>query len=140
MKINAYIFSLFMFIAMILVVMPTMPHHHHSDRMICMKDDVSADDCCSSRHTPHHHPSDDPCCTDSCYTQIINAESGREQIAPTEPFHIQKAVFTAVLLSGCFTLPDGIVHYRDYVYIEALHGIAPAYAASPRAPPFVLSI
>lgn len=140
MKINPYIFCLLMLIGLIVVVMPAIPHHHHSDSMICMKNDITADDCCSSHHTPHHHPYDDPCCPDACHTQIIKAEFASQQEELSDAFVIQETILFATLLSELLSQPGYVAPYRDYVYIESLHGTFVPCAASPRAPPRLFTI
>lgn len=139
MKTNPYIFSLFMFVGLILVIMPTMPHHHHSDNVICMKNDINTDDCCSSHHTPHHHPYDDPCCTDTCHTQMIRSESALQHAGLTIPFQVQEVILSFTPLIVLPAPPDNITRYRDYVYIESLHGAFITCAAGLRAPPSLLT-
>ena len=34
-----------MFISMVMLVVPVIPHHHHNNGLICMKNDI-APDCC----------------------------------------------------------------------------------------------
>ncbi|MCD7900019.1 MAG: hypothetical protein LUH22_09130 [Bacteroides sp.] len=134
MKINPYIFAFFMFVSLILVVMPTMPHHHHSDGRICMLDDIQADDCCTHHH-PHHHPYDDPCCTGDCLTQIIKAEVAHQDTDLIQAAYIHTITLFSISLLKYLTPPLEIPDFDDYVYRESLHSTFITRAVGLRAPP-----
>lgn len=43
MRNKRYIVSFLLFISMIMLVVPVIPHHHHADGVICMKNDLTPD-------------------------------------------------------------------------------------------------
>ncbi len=113
--------------------MPAIPHHHHGNGIICMKDDIKETDCCTSHHT-HHHQEDDPCCNGDCATHIVSSVQtlDTEDIQPQ--FTFIHTLFTESMLRF-LTQPVEKDVYRDFVYVESLHGTYLTRAAGLRAPP-----
>lgn len=66
MRNKRYIVSFLLFISMIMLVVPVIPHHHHADGVICMKNDLTPEPQCPK----HHHPGNDSCCNDGCMTRL----------------------------------------------------------------------
>jgi hypothetical protein len=119
MKINPYIFSLFLFITSIVVVMPAMPHHHHGGGIVCMADDAEDD---------HGHHDDCPALT-------VDAEPALQKIEPTQPYYTQLTIlYIESLLRDLTQHEESAVHW-DAAYLEPLHGTCIAHAAGLRAPP-----
>lgn len=46
MRNKRYIVSFLLFISMIMLVVPVIPHHHHADGVICMKNDLTPEPQC----------------------------------------------------------------------------------------------
>ena len=49
-----------MFISMVMLVVPVIPHHHHNNGLICMKNDI-APNCCGQQHNSDN----EHCCCDT---------------------------------------------------------------------------
>jgi hypothetical protein len=124
MRINANIFSLFLFISFIVVIMPAIPHHHHTDGVVCMDGDVK----------------DDPWCAGDCLGQKVDAEPALQGADPVQPqFLYSIMLFSEPLLRFITQHEERAVRY-DGVYLESLHGTCIARAAGLRAPPFFFSV
>lgn len=128
-----YICIFMLFISVVLIAMPAIPHHHHGNGIICMKDDIKDIDCCSSHHT-HHHQEDDPCCNGDCAANFLSSTPilDTEDIQPQ--FTFIQTLFTESLLRF-LTQPVEKDVYNDFVYVESLHGTYLTRAVGLRAPP-----
>ena len=78
-----YITLFLIFISMIMLVVPVIPHHHHNNGLICMKNDITPD-CCGQQHTPDS----EHCCCDTgmCYHSFFPANSQPGQRMGTSGF------------------------------------------------------
>lgn len=78
MRNKRYIVSFLLFISMIMLVVPVIPHHHHADGVICMKNDLTPEPQCPKHY---HHPDNDSCCNDGCMTRLNSPtlRTGRQQ-------------------------------------------------------------
>lgn len=92
MRNKRYIVSFLLFISMIMLVVPVIPHHHHADGVICMKNDLTPEPQCPK----HHHPGNDSCCNDGCMTRL-NSPTPSVQ-ADNNPHYL----FTAILIYGLY--------------------------------------
>lgn len=135
MKKRQHISILFLFISLIMLMVPVIPHHHHADGLICMKNDITAD-CCE-----HHHTSDaGHCC---CYTGCLTTHFV-QQTPGADGVSLHSEILWAVTLfieplSKLLILPELDVRRHDCVYLESLHGTFITRAAGLRAPPSVLA-
>lgn len=64
MKNKRYITYFLIFISMVMLVVPVIPHHHHSNGLICMKNDITPS-CCGQQHAPENEHC---CCDTGCVT------------------------------------------------------------------------
>lgn len=119
--------------SMVLIAMPAIPHHHHGNGIICMKDDLKDTDCCAMHHT-HHHQEDDPCCSDDCLAHFKTFVPAIDFDDVQPQFTYIDILFTESLLRF-LTQPIEKDNYRDFVYVESLHGTYITRAAGLRAPP-----
>lgn len=133
MKIKTVISVFLLFISMILIAMPAIPHHHHGDGIICMKDDLKNDDCCTMDHK-HHHEEDDPCCHGNCTAQFLSSTPTIDTENFQPHFIYLDILFTESLIRFLTQPLEQEVH-KDYVYVESLHGMYLTRAAGLRAPP-----
>ena len=66
-----------MFISMVMLVVPVIPHHHHNNGLICMKNDI-APDCCGQQHNSdnEHCCCDTGCVTTHFFQQTPSSDNG----------------------------------------------------------------
>lgn len=97
MRNKRYIVSFLLFISMIMLVVPVIPHHHHADGVICMKNDLTPEPQCPK----HHHPGNDSCCNDGCMTRL-NSPTPSVQ-ADNNPHYLFTAIlFTDFIIENLF--------------------------------------
>ena len=125
MRNKRYIVSFLLFISMIMLVVPVIPHHHHADGVICMKNDLTPEPQCPK----HHHPGNDSCCNDGCMTRL-NSPTPSVQ-ADNNPHYL----FTAIIIENLFRPQERRIK-NYYAYRESLHGTAVNRAFGLRAPPY----
>lgn len=135
MKRKRYIAYFLMFISMVMLVVPVIPHHHHSNGLICMKDDVTPD-CCGQKHIPEkeHCCCDTGCVTTHFFQQTPSSDNG--SLHPDFPLII--TLFSEPLLR-LLILPDENGQRQECIFQESLHGTYLTRATGLRAPPCVLS-
>lgn len=132
MRNKRHIIYFLMITCMVMLVAPLIPHHHHSNGIICMKDDIKDTECpCDHQH---HHHKDDPCCTSDCMT-IIESSVPAQQLDEVQPQYFYIATLFTEPLLRFLTQPEERESYRDYAYLESLHGTYIICAAGLRAPP-----
>lgn len=125
-----------LFVSMVLVAMPAIPHHHHGTGVVCMKDDLKETDCCDAHHS-HHHQEDDPCCTEGCVTHF-KASTPTVDLDHVQPLYVYvDTLFTLPLLRFLTQLTEKDAPPLRAVYVESLHGTYIARAAGLRAPPYL---
>lgn len=135
MKKKRYIALCLLFISIIMLMVPVIPHHHHIDGLICMKNDITAD-CCG-----HHHSSDNDhcCCGTGCVTTYFVQQTPTSDSASTYPDCLWVTTLFFKSLSGSLSLPEADTQRHGCVYLESLHGTFITRATGLRAPPSVLA-
>lgn len=121
-----------LWVSMIMLAIPVVPHHHHADGQICMKNDLT-NDCCAN----HNHSTTEHCCCDTgCLTtHYVNPPQ------QTDGNHIQPDFFwVTVLFADPFLelqlLPSQKrIRKEEAFFRESLHGIFIVRAMGMRAPP-----
>ena len=130
MRNKRYIVSFLLFISMIMLVVPVIPHHHHADGVICMKNDLTPEPQCPKHY---HHPDNDSCCNDGCMTRL-NSPTPSVQ-ADNNPHYLFTAIlFTDFIIENLFRPQERRIK-NYYAYRESLHGTAVNRAFGLRAPP-----
>ena len=130
MRNKRYIVSFLLFISMIMLVVPVIPHHNHADGVICMKNDLTPEPQCPK----HHHPGNDSCCNDGCMTRL-NSPTPSVQ-ADNNPHYLFTAIlFTDFIIENLFRPQERRIK-NYYAYRESLHGTAVNRAFGLRAPPY----
>ena len=107
-----------MFISMVMLVVPVIPHHHHNNGLICMKNDI-APDCCGQQHNSdnEHCCCDTGCVTTHFFQQTPSSDNGWAH--PDFPLVI--TLFSEPLLR-LLVLPEESGQRQDCIYQESLHG------------------
>ena len=118
MRNKRYILSFLLFISIIMLVVPVIPHHHHANGVICMKNDVTPEPQCP-RH--HHHPGNDSCCNDGCMTRL-NSPTPSVQ-ADNSPHYLFTAIlFTDLIIENLFKPQERRIK-NYYAYRESLRKV-----------------
>ncbi|MDO4165104.1 MAG: hypothetical protein Q4D56_12090 [Bacteroides sp.] len=141
MRIKRYIAILLLFVSMIMLAMPVIPHHHHSgNELLCMKSDVQTG-CCEHHHSTHNatETHDHCCCNTGCVTThfVQKAPSvGQNNLHPDYQWVI--TLFHEPIFRFLFQTESK--EQKQYsTYIESLHGVFLTSAKGLRAPPYVLA-
>lgn len=136
MKSKRYIAYFLIFISMVMLVVPVIPHHHHDNGLICMKNDITPD-CCAQHHST---PDKEHCCCDTgCVTTHFFQQTPSSDNGLANPdFPLIITLFSEPLLRLLLT-PIENGQRQECVYRESLHGTYLTRATGLRAPPSVLS-
>mgnify|MGYP007020193470 CR=1 FL=1 len=131
MRNKRYIVSFLLFISMIMLVVPVIPHHHHADGVICMKNDLTPEPQC-----PKHYqqPDNDTCSNDGCMTRH-NTPTPSDQADNSPPYLFTAILFTDFIIENLFRPQERRIK-NYYAYRESLHGTAVNRAFGLRAPPY----
>ena len=122
-----------LFVSIIMLAVPVIPHHHHANGVICMKHDIAPESSCPHHH---HHQANDSCCDSECMTQL-NSSVPSIQV-DHGPQHILIAIlFDDNLLRNLFD-PQERQLRDNYAYLESLHGTNISRAFVLRGPPCAL--
>lgn len=134
MRNKRYILAFMLFISILMLIVPVIPHHHHANGIICMKNDVTSETQCPNHN---HHQGNDSCCNEECLTRLsspaltVQADSG--------PHYVFIAtLFTDFIIENLFKPQEQRIK-NYYAYREALHGTVINRAIGLRAPPYVLA-
>lgn len=135
MRNKRYILAFMLFISILMLIVPVIPHHHHANGIICMKNDVTSETQCPNHN--HHQQGNDSCCNEECLTRLsspaltVQADSG--------PHYVFIAtLFTDFIIENLFKPQEQRIK-NYYAYREALHGTVINRAIGLRAPPYVLA-
>lgn len=136
MKKKWYITYFLLFISIVMLVIPVIPHHHHADGLICMKNDIT-NDCCKQNQNPGN---EDHCCNDTgCVTTHFFQ---RSPSTDTDTGAHLDGVWAITLyfepLFKLLAVPEIEVKRQENIYFESLHGTFITRATGLRAPPYVL--
>lgn len=136
MKRKRYIAYFLIFISIVMLVVPVIPHHHHANGLICMKNDITPDCCGQHNNTPdkEHCCCDTGCVTTHFFQQTPNSDNGWSH--PDFPLII--TLFSEPLLR-LLILPEENGRRQEGIYRETLHGTYLTRATGLRAPPAVLA-
>lgn len=126
------ILALLLFVNIIMLVIPVLPHHHHPNGMICMKHDLPADNDCPEHH--HNHDSNDSCCKNECLTRFDSPRPSMH-IDHGPQFILIAVLFTYDIIENLLQPQDKGLNLRYAFYRESLHGTNISRAFSLRAPP-----
>lgn len=133
MKRKRYIASFLIFISMVMLVVPVIPHHHHNDGLLCMKNDITPS--CCDQHIPNseHCCCDTGCVTTHFFQQTPSLDNG--WLHPNAFWVI--TLFSEPLLT-LLNLPEENGQRQECIYRESLHGTYLTRATGLRAPPCLL--
>lgn len=131
MRNKRYIVSFLLFISMIMLVVPVIPHHHHADGVICMKNDLTPDPQCPKHY---HHPDNDSCCNDGCMTRL-NSPTPSVQ-ADNNPHYLFTAIlFTDFIIENLFRPQSDVLRIITHTgSLSTVPAVNRAFGL--RAPPY----
>lgn len=144
MRKRRYVAGLLLFVSIMVLMVPVMPHHHHANSQICLKNDRTQQEDVCPRHDAHSCPHDGchshTCChTTGCvavhFVQSppdVNPQELDPDFAWTVTL-LYESVCKLLIESGN-RLPD-----PDSVYRESLHATFIVRVSGLRAPPCVLA-
>ena len=125
-----YITVLLLFVSILTLAVPVMPHHHHADGNICLRHDLAAQPVGPASHAAHSHCCHNQGCVTTHYFQRVPA------IQQVSPVQAQRLVTDfAVFFLRQSTADDLPSNSSCTPYIESLHGTYIVHAKGRRAPP-----
>lgn len=134
MKRKQYIARILLFISMMVLMVPVIPHHHHANGVICLKKDITADCCEHNHHTPD---SDHSCCnTTGCITTRFMQQAPLSDDAGPHP-DIPRVI--TLFIEPLIYFPSLSEPGGECVYRETLHDTFAIRATGLRAPPSLLA-
>lgn len=137
MKRKRHIARILLFISMMVLMVPVIPHHHHTDGMICMKKNITADCCEHSHHTP---ADDHSCCnTTGCIATHFVQQAPQSDNAGSHPDIPRVITLLIEPLINFPSLSESDARSRKYIYQETLHDTFVIRATGLRAPPSLLA-
>ena len=136
MKRKRHIARTLLFISLLVLMIPVIPHHHHANGLICLKNDSHAD-CREHHHTPtdSHH-----CCnTTGCMTTHFVQQMPQSDDADAHPNvpHIITLFITPPI--NVPSLSELEIRRQEGIYLETFHDTLITRATGLRAPPSVLA-
>jgi hypothetical protein len=108
MRNKRYILSFLLFISIIMLVVPVIPHHHH--------------------------PGNDSCCNDGCMTRL-NSPTPSVQADHSPHYLFTAILFTDLIIENLFKPQERRIK-NYYAYRESLHSTVINCAFGLRAPPY----
>ncbi len=145
---------LFMFLSIIMLGVPVIPHHHHSDGLICLKNDVTAE-CCEHTSgeeeetssseirvlTHAHTASHGHCCCDTgCITtHFVQQSPANPDNGGVYPEFTRIITLYPEFITFLLNFPETAEADNDFIYRERLHSTYLTRAKGLRAPPVILS-
>ncbi len=142
MKPKRHIYFL-LFVSILMLAVPLVPHHHHANGVICLKNDIATEQSCCGHQQPtddqqscpgHHHPENDACCNDGCMARMETSVP-TSQVDLGDPAHGFVAVlFTDYIIENLLKPQERRIK-NNYVYRESLHGTNITRAYALRGPP-----
>ena len=126
-----YITVLLLFVSLLTLAVPVMPHHHHADGDICLKHDWTSMPVSSASQANHSHCCHNQGCVTTHYFQRVpilrqHVFIGQAQRLVTD---------FAMLFLGQSTALNSYLSYPYSPYVESLHGTYIVHAKGRRAPP-----
>lgn len=130
------IIKFMLFISIIMLIAPVMPHHHQAEGLICVTHSTTQTDSTDYQNS-HSQSNNGKECNSHCLTQIrlntpetINIDAA--------PQHLLIAILFDNDILYALLHPQERELKRKHYYIESLHGIQLASAFSLRGPPSFL--
>ncbi len=142
MKTRQHIAPILLFISLLLLVLPVIPHHHHADGRLCLKSDITTECCdhscskgtaaCSDGDARHHHGCDNDCITMHFFEQLPGTDEDNALCLSIPCMEIPFLEIFPLL-----SLPQERETDRQRcTYMETLHSTFIVRVAGLRAPPF----
>ena len=135
MKKKRYITYFLLFISMIMLAVPVIPHHHHDNGMICMKNDIPSEGCCHHQGSCSEHC----CCDTGCMTTHFFQQTPNSDNSVAHPDFVWVTTLFFEPILKLLSVPEEAGTGYKFVYIESLHGTFITRASGLRAPPCVLA-
>lgn len=135
MKNRRYITYLLLFVSVIALMVPVIPHHHHAGGLMCLKNDYTPTEQRQSDATEPHHNCQDASCVSDNFFQLAPSTSNND----LQPDFQWAIPLLDDLCAGLLLPPDRPNKQHFSFYIESLHGIYLSRATGLRAPPSQLS-
>lgn len=137
MKRKQHIARMLLFISMLVLMVPVIPHHHHANGLICMKNDLTAD-CCEHHH---HSPTDEHhCCnTTGCMMSHFVQQTPQSEDANAHPNVLRVITLFIAPLINFPSLSELEIRRQECIYLETLHDTLITHVTGLRAPPSLLA-
>lgn len=122
---------LLLFVSLLTLAVPVMPHHHHADGNICLQHDSASLPAGSTSHASHSHCCHNQGCVATHYfqrtpvvRQHVSADQAQRLVTDFAMFFLKQDIAL-----------DSYQFYSYSPYIESLHGTYIVHAKGRRAPP-----
>ncbi len=133
-----------LFVSILMLAVPLVPHHHHANGVICLKNDIATEQsCCGHQQQPtdqqqscpgHHHSENDACCNDDCMARMeTSIPASQVDLGQPAPGFVA-ILFTDYIIENILKPQEQRIK-NYYVYRESLHGTNITRAYALRGPP-----
>lgn len=128
--------SFLIFVSILMLAVPVIPHHHHTNGLMCMKNDITSDCCDCAHHPENNAPFSHHCCENThCATAFFTPNAPTDNDCDFRPTYLWVSTLFYEPVFELLLLPEEKKQEQSSFYIESLHGIRIATSTGLRAPP-----